>query len=214
MAITDITNQAIFEKVELLQGYYEKVDAFNRGNWITFQSKFRPTVLEEFCGYLFKDLPQVQSLGLDFFKRGVYAGMRIDREGNAQLETRDIDFCIGKIVRAKFADKVYDVKIPIVAIECKTYLDKTMFSGAQFTAQKLKGGTPRVKVLMIAERNEVSLNEIPSETPIDQIYILRDGADDPIDPETVWDFFCEVKATLERATLGQVVKLPGKLLIL
>ena len=214
LAITGITKVDVSKRVQLLESYYKRIAKFNQGNWITFQSKFRPTVLEEFCGYLFKDLPQVESLGLDFFKKGIYAGIRIDQEGNTQLETRDIDFCIGKIVKAKFADTVYDVKIALVAIECKTYLDKTMLSGAQFTAQKLKGATPRAKVLMIAERNEVSLNEIPSETPINQIYILRDGEGDSIDFETVWDFFCEVKATLERATAGQIAKLPGKLLVL
>jgi len=69
MAIKEITQQAIFRKVELLQGYYLKVDEFNRGAWITFQSKFRPTVLEEFCGYLFKDLPEVKTLGLDFLRK-------------------------------------------------------------------------------------------------------------------------------------------------
>ncbi len=212
MAITEISQQAIFKKVELLQEYYRKVDDFNRGGWISSQSKFRPTVLEEFCGYLFKDLSKVKALGLDFFKRGIYAGIRIDREGNAQLETRDIDFCIGKVVKAAFADRVYEAKIPIVAIECKTFLDKTMFSGAQFTAQKLKGGAPRVKYLIITERNEVKLSEIPSETPVNQIYVLRDGTNDPIDSDTVWDFFCEVKATVERATLEQAIKLPGKLL--
>jgi hypothetical protein len=214
MAITGINQQAVHRKGELLQGYYRKVDEFNRGGWITSQSKFRPTVLEEFCGWLFKDLPEVQTLGLDFFKKAVYAGIRIDQRGNAQLETRDIDFCIGKTVKATFADKTYNVKIPIVAIECKTYLDKTMFSGAQFTAQKLKGGTPRVRVLMITETNQVKLSEIPSETPIDQIYVLRDGAGDPIDYGTVWEFFCDVTAATKRATFGQVIKLPGKLLIL
>jgi len=100
-----------------------------------------------------------------------------------------------------------------VAVECKTYLDKTMFSGAQFTAQKLKGGAPRVKYLIMTERNEVKLSEIPSGTPVDQIYVLRDGTGDPIDRDTIWDFFCEVKATVERATSDQVIKLPEKLLI-
>ena len=213
MAIREVTQQAVLRKTELLQDYYHKIDEFNSGGWITFQSKFRPTVLEEFCGYLFKDLTTVKSLGLDFFKRSVYAGIRIDQQGSAQLETRDTDFCIGKIVKAAFAKNVYDVKIPIVAIECKTYLDKTMLSGAQFTAQKLKGGAPRVKVLIITETNQVKLTEIPSETPMDQIYVLRDGEHDPIDCDTVWEFFCEVKATLERATLKQEIKLPGKLLI-
>ena len=213
MAITEISQQAIFKKVELLQEYYRKVDDFNRGGWISSQSKFRPTVLEEFCGYLFKDLPEVVTLGLDFFKKGIYAGMGVDQHGNAQLETRDVKFCIGKMVKATLGDKTYDIKVPVVAVERKTYLDKTMFSGAQFTAQKLKGGAPRVKYFIITERNEVKLSEIPSETPVDQVYVLRDGTNDPIDPNTVWGFFCEVKATVERATSEQVIKLPRKLLI-
>lgn len=213
MAITEISQQAIFRKVELLQEYYRMVGDFNRGGWITSQSKFRPTVLEEFCGYLFKDLPEVQTLGLNFFKKGIYAGIRIDPHGKVELETRDVEFCIGKMVKATFADKTYHVKIPIIAIECKTYLDKTMFSGAQFTAQKLKSGAPRVKYLIITERNEVKLSEIPSETPVDQIYVLRDGTDDPIDRDTVWEFFYEVKTTIERTILDQAIKLPGKLLI-
>lgn len=213
LGITEVTQQAIFKKVQLLESYYREIEEFNKERWITPQSKFRPTVLEEFCGYLFKDLPQVQSLELDFLKRGIYAGMRIDQTGSAQLETRDIDFCIGKVVEATFADKPCDIRIPVVAIECKTYLDKTMLSGAQFTAQKIKGGTPRVAFFVIAERNEVSLDEIPSESSIDQIYILRDGGDAPVDSQTVWDFFCEVKSVLERVDMAKVIKLPGKLLV-
>lgn len=213
LGITGITRQAAFDKVQLLGDYYREIKEFNQGRWITAQSKFRPTVLEEFCGYLFKDLPQVQSLELDFLKRGIYAGLRIDQTGNAQLETRDIDFCIGKIVEATFADKPCDIRIPLVAVECKTYLDKTMLSGVQFTAQKIKGGTPRVAFFVIAERNEVGLDEIPSESPIDQIYILRDGGEDPVDSQTVWEFFCEVKSVLERVDMAKVIKLPGKLLV-
>jgi len=213
LRITEITRQAIFDKVQLLEEYYWDIDEFNSDRWITPQSKFRPTVLEEFCGYLFKDLPRVQSLGLGFLKRGIYAGMRIAQAGNAQLETRDIDFCIGKVIKATFADKPCDIRIPVVAIECKTYLDKTMLSGAQFTAQKIKGGTPRVAFFVIAERNEGNLDEIPSETSIDQICIMRDGENDPIDLQTVWDFFCEVKGVLERTSKAKIVSLPGKLLV-
>ncbi|MEA3460148.1 MAG: Bpu10I family restriction endonuclease [Chloroflexota bacterium] len=213
LGITEITRQAVFDEVQLLEGYYREIEEFNQEGWITPQSKFRPTVLEEFCGYLFKDLPQVQSLGLGFLKRGIYAGMRIDQAGNAQLETRDIDFCIGKIIKATFADEPCDIKIPVVAIECKTYLDKTMLSGAQFTAQKVKGGTPRVAFFVMAERNEVNLGEIPSETPIDQIYILRDGQDNPVDSQTVWEFFCEVRGVLERTSKAKIISLPGKLLV-
>lgn len=213
MNITGTTKDDIVKKTTLFEQYSRSVDLFNKGNWITAMSKFRPTILEEFCGFLFKDLTPIKLLRLDFFKKGISAGLRIDSKGNVEIERRDIDFCIGKEVEALIGSKRYTIRIPVVAVECKTYLDKTMLSGAQFTAQKLKGGTPRVKVFVLTERNEVDLREIPSESPIDQIYVLRDGQDDPITINVVEDFFSEVKIALERATKQQIINLPGRLLI-
>ena len=88
-----------------------------------------------------------------------------------------------------------------------------MLSGAQFTAQKLKGSTPRVKVFVVTERNEVDIREVPSDSPIDQIYVLRDRRKSPVAADVVWDFFSEVQLSLERATRESIVKLPGRLLI-
>jgi len=211
--IKDITQEAVFDKVELLEKYFQQADIFNQGNWISFQSKFRPTILEEFCAYLFKDLPQVRSLGLTFFKKGVYAGLDIDKDGKVRIRTKDIDFCIGKVVEAEFANRSYEIKIPIVGVECKTYIDNTMFSEAQFTAQKLKGGSPRIKVFVIAERNEIDINQLPSQSPVDQIYVLRGRRSSPIEPQVVWEFFSEVKDAIRKVSMERVIKLPGKLLV-
>ncbi len=213
MNITGVTKDGIYRKSELYDEYSRSVDAFNEGNWITPQSKFRPTVLEEFCGYLFKDLLPIKALGLGFFKKGIYAGLRIDTQGNVEIETRDVDFVIGKEVVAQISGKQYEIRIPLVAVECKTYLDKTMLSEAQFRAQKLKGGSPRARVLLLTEKNEVALKEVPSESPIDQIYVLRDGENDPVAPNVVWDFFNDVKTVLERAREERIIKLPGVLLL-
>jgi len=38
-------------------------------------------------------------------------------------------------------NKIY---VPIVSIECKTYLDKTMYEGSISTAEKIKKGIPTV----------------------------------------------------------------------
>lgn len=213
LTIKKVTKEAISKKVKLLEDYFRKADSFNRGNWISFQSKFRPTILEEFCGYLFKDLPQVSSLGLTFFKKGVYAGLEIDKDGKVRIKTKDIDFCIGKVVEAEFAGKRYEIKIPVVGIECKTYIDNTMFSEAQFTAQKLKGGSPGIKVFVIAETNQIDIRQLPSQSPVDQIYILRQKIGSPIEPRVAWEFFNEVRVVIEKVSMERILKLPGKLLI-
>src|SRR5208283_5386441 len=180
LAITGIQNEDINLKTQLLSNYYTNIDAFigdmaDYSIKITSQSKFRPTVLEEFCGYLFKDIPEVNQLGLSFFNKSVFGGIVLDRRGNAKIKTKDIDFCIGKKFDVNIGDEEYTIIIPVIAIECKTYIDKTMLSEAQFTAQKMKQGSPNVKVYCVAERNEIDIDEIPTKgrTPLDQIYIIR-----------------------------------------
>ncbi len=212
-SIAGLNKQAIIKRVPLLEDYLKSIKLFNADNWITAQSKFRSSVLEEFCGWLFKNHPKVSELGLSFFKKGVYAGMSIDKDGKVKIKSKDIDFCIGKIVDAKIAGEDYEIKIPIVGVECKTYIDNTMFSEAQFTAQKLKGGSPGIKIFVIAETNEIAIEQLPSQSPVDQVYILREAVSCPIDAEVVWDFFKAISDVLDKISMEQLVKLPGKLLI-
>lgn len=198
----------------MLSKYHEDVDALNDGNWIKSQSKFRPTVLEEFCGFLFKDLPEITVLGLGFFNKKVYAGITIDSEGKPIIKTKDIDFCVGKSIIADFSGQKTTIILPLIAIECKTYLDKTMFSEAQFTAQKLKQGSPNVKVYVVSEKNRVDKGEIPfkGQTPVDQIYIIRNEGSGKIDDDAVYNFFSEIKSALNKMTKKNIIQSTGKLL--
>lgn len=213
MLITDISKQATRQKTDLLAGYLRSIEKFNADGWITAQSKFRSTVLEEFCGYLFKDLPKLQELGLGFYGKHIFAGIGINSSGGPRFQTKDVDFCISKAVRINIENTIQEIRLPLIAIECKTYVDKTMFNEAQFTAQKLKGGAPRIRVLMLTETNAIGINEIPSQTPIDQIYVLRREKAAPIGHSAVWDFFCDVRDTLERIGTEERLILPGKLLV-
>jgi hypothetical protein len=181
--------------------------------WITTQSKLRSTILEEFCGYLFKDVATIKKLSLDFFNKKIYAGMAIDSSGKIYPKTKDVDFCIGKEIIANFENRKYKIIIPLIAIECKTWLDKTMFSEAQFTAQKLKQGTPDVRVYILSGYSIISKNEIPNkgQTSIDQIFLIGNTRTS-IDENAVFEFFQEVKNALSRVTADITIKDIGKLL--
>lgn len=203
LGITGITRDDIVKKATLLSNYLHNVDVFidehaSHNIKITSQSKFRPTVLEEFCGFLFKDLPEVSTLGLGFFNKAVFAGIVLDRNGNAKIKTKDIDFCIGKQFDVTIGTHIYEIIIPIIAIECKTYIDKTMFSESQFTAQKMKQGSPNVRVYVVSEQNQIDREEIPTkgQTPIDQIFIIRGSFNEAIKPDAVFAFFEEVRKAL------------------
>jgi hypothetical protein len=220
LAITGIDSGSIQSKTRLLDNYLRSVDSFmqqieeQRRVKITPQSKFRPTVLEEFCGFLFKEIQEITSMGLGFFNKRVFVGITLDKTGNAVVKTKDIDFCIGKQFDVEIGERHHNIIIPLVAIECKTYIDKTMFSESQFTAQKMKQGSPNVRVYVVAEQNQIDINEIPTkgQTPIDQIYIIRGEPDDPINAIAVFGFFNEVKSALETVSKDKTINRIGELL--
>lgn len=220
LKIKGIDKDAILAKTQLLDKYLRDIDNFieriheQKKIKITPQSKFRPTVLEEFCGYLFKDVPEVTSMGLSFFNKKVFAGITLDKTGNAVVKTKDIDFCIGKLFDVEIGEHDHSIIIPIIAIECKTYIDKTMFSESQFTAQKMKQGSPNVRVYVVAEQNQIDISEIPTkgQTPIDQIFIIRGNPSDTISSNAVFGFFNEVKTALETVSKDKTINEIGELL--
>jgi len=168
LSISETTKESISRKTSLLNEYYIKIEEFynkmekEHNEKITSQSKFRPTILEEFCGFLFKDIQVLEDMDLNFFNKRIFAGILLDKNGNASIKTKDVDFCIGKQFYVEIGGSEHNIIIPIVAIECKTYIDKTMFSEAQFTAQKMKQGSPNVRVYVISEDNQIDKNEIPT----------------------------------------------------
>lgn len=197
--------------MDLLNDYLKEANKLLEKYPITPQSKFRPTILEEFPGYLFKDLQAMEDLELDIFNKNIFAGLKIKSDGHVKIQTKDVDFCIGKKYKIKLNNQTETLIIPLVSIECKTYLDKTMFSEAQFTAQKLKNGTPSVKVYIFTEKNQVGLDKLPSQSPIDEIFVIRQDKN-KIQSDVIYDFFLEVSNVLKIASSKEEIELPGRLL--
>jgi hypothetical protein len=133
----------------------------------------------------------------------------ISEGGIPRVITKDVDFCIAKEITADFEGNKYLVRIPIIAIEAKTYIDKTMFNEAQFTASILKQGTPNVKVYVFAIRNEIGLDQIPSTSPLDEVFIV--SGDGKIDEDTVYDFYREIAEAISRIKEEALITLPGRL---
>ena len=68
-------------------------------------------------------------------------------------------------------DNVWD--LPAVAIECKTYLDKTMLQDAATAAEQLKHRNPHAIYLVVAEWLKLTDAVNLRKFKIDQIYVLR-----------------------------------------
>ena len=165
------------EAVKALNQYKKFVKEENR---YSAQSKFEPTIIEEFvCQILrqgfgngvlmYGSVKAYSSLYIsysstDSFKKGVAI----------KTNVKDQDVCIYKCEKlTKENGEQIDVFIPIVCVECKTYLDKTMYEGSVATADKIKVGNPHCLYFLVTERYEVS-GEVDIETSnIDNIYVIR-----------------------------------------
>lgn len=210
MKITAVDETAIKEKVRLLNKYKDFIDQpkFRKeaGNkyGFTSQSQLHSSVLEEFMYYLFKDISRLSKKHINWGRTQAYTNMyfapqnvdKLEENSNIVINVKDQDFSISKEITLKSKVSNKDnwqenkIFVPIISIECKTYLDKTMYEGSASTAEKIKRGNPYCKFLIVTETYQVSSDVDPRYSLIDQIYIIRkDSEKNPISDELIYDLF-------------------------
>jgi len=219
MKITGITKKDIGKKVKLLNNYkhfiedaiYKKEKGRSQG--FTSQSKLHSTVIEEFMYYLFKNIPKLSNKHLYWGPKGAYTNLyfspvnidKFERDSSIIINVKNQDFSISKeiILKSKVSNSdnwiEKELYVPIVSIECKTYLDKTMYEGSVSTAERIKKGNPYCIFLIATETYDVGKDVDPKYSSIDQIYILRkvNNKNNPIDENVVWDLFMFVKKHID-----------------
>ena len=90
-----------------------------------------------------------------------------------RIHEKDQDFAIYRRVEIQADGERRIVNVPVVSIECKTYIDKTMLEGSVATAEKIKMGNPYCLFIVVTEWYDVSYEVDPKYSRIDQIYVLR-----------------------------------------
>lgn len=215
--IKDFDENSVRKKVGYLNAYYNFMHDRNLDGIFTSQGKFRPTILEEFLFLLFKDYvakKQEEFDSEDVLNSGAvkaYSNIYFKaknfeefiRNPEIGVNEKDQDFAIYRTfdISINNADSL-QVRIPAVAIEAKTYIDKTMLDSIVATAEKIKSGNPHTRFIAVAERYDVSYSVDPAYSRIDQIYVLRKsmrkGEWFDIDKNVVWRLFDETIEHLER----------------
>lgn len=179
--------EIIAKRVELLNDYKNFLDAQHYAEQFDSRSNLHSSVLEEFMYYLFKDL--VHSISPNaligkshsfkdlFFRASSYDEMV--KRPSALVEIKDHDFAIGISVDASMQcnnsseSETHRWDIPAIAIECKTYLDKTMLQDVSTAAEQLKQKNPNAVYIFVAEWLKLTDSVNLKKFKIDQIYILR-----------------------------------------
>ncbi len=168
-----------------------------------------------------------------FFVPPIYRGMM--ERAHTRIERKDHDFVIGVTISANLdvrANRVdasigqlrigessdeyvihvegnsetHFFDIAAVAIECKTYLDKTMLEGSSRAAEQLKARNPNALYLVVMEWLKLTSDVNLRKYEVDQIYVFRkqkntdrefrfavDYRKNPIDPDVVWHLYQNVR---------------------
>lgn len=180
-------SEILKQRVALFTTYKDFIDQQKYAEKFDSRSNLHSSVLEEFIYYLFRDLvaefAERALIGKShtfkdiFFMPPNYSAML--ESPHARIERKDHDFAIGVSVSAVLNSagqekgEVHHFQIPAVAIECKTYLDKTMLEGASMAAEQLKFRNPNAFYLVVSEWLKLTENVNLRKFKVDQIYVLR-----------------------------------------
>lgn len=177
----------IKKRVELFNRYKDFIDQQKYAEQFDSRSNLHSSALEEFMYYLFKDMVADYSADALIGKSRAFKDLSFKSDNynsmlakpGALLEVKDYDFVIGATINASFRCKGNNTgdnesfDMPAIAIECKTYLDKTMLESCSTTGEQLKKNNPNALYIVVAERLKLSEAVNLKNTKIDQIYILR-----------------------------------------
>lgn len=185
-SIKSLSNHDLIQMVDALNVYrreslpiLDKLD--NSG-----QSGLGSTIIEEFFYLLFEkktDLMGLMHKNLFVGKGNSYVSLSfapnsfhdVFTKPNTYIHTKDQDFVLGANIEIQVSTdgepEKTETVIPIVAIECKTYLERNMLDSCAATASRLKKAMPYCIFMVVAEYMKMQ-DASPELTDIDEVYIL------------------------------------------
>lgn len=214
---SNATIETFIEATKLINIYVKHLSEFSSEHGIMSQSKLESTLLEELSVYLFKDIPEIKRKRLDFYNKGIFAGLKINSNLSLDIIKKDVDFCIGRKIKLSIEDQEPIVlTIPLVSVEVKTYLDATMFGEVKSSSKTLKSANPNSKayVLMgykcLADEHILAARQ---DSTLDELFVLREGEGKPIDPYALYIYWSEISSAIRSVTTNNSLSVPGRLLM-
>lgn len=185
--IQDNDSEVLEKRVQLFSQYKDFIDQQKYAEKFDSRSNLHSSVIEEFIYFLFRDLVHDFSESALLGKAHTFKDLFFNAPNfkemvtkpYAKFETKDHDFVIGVNIITKMqcsgSEGLQEVtlQIPAVAIECKTYLDKTMLEGSSTAAEQLKYKNPNAIYIVVAEWLKLTDQINLKKYKVDQIYILR-----------------------------------------
>ncbi len=223
---------AVITLTEALNVYRSKAIPILEGRENSGQENLRSSILEEFFQLLLfpltSEVRKKHESAVTLGKANSYVGLTFTPRSFQSLfnnpvpavHTKDQDFVLGCTVQLSSSIKGGDEKeilksssssevvVPVVAIECKTYIERNMLDSCAGTAKRLKAAMPYCLYLVAAEYMKMD-DAYPELTDIDEVFILtkqsnaarlrqKSSAPHPICEDLILDIFYQVATHLNK----------------
>lgn len=191
-AAIEVTDaESVAALTEAFNVYREAVIYIFEGGSNVPQENLRSTMVEEFLGWLFKDIfiilgrdrPENYLAGkaMSSYLTLTFAPKNFPSlfdNPNPRISRKDQDFAIGAVMNIAIGPPgasdyaTQSITIPVVAIECKTYLAKNHLDMCSSTAQMLKRANPYCMYIIATEFLKMDKGVTPEVTDIAEIFLL------------------------------------------
>lgn len=222
--ISELDDDGVLKIVDALNEYRKVAVPLFDSVKNSGQTGLGSTIMEEFFYLLFSkkiSIMKIEHDNLFVGKGNSYVSLSFTPNSfetvfdkpNAYIHTKDQDFVLGVNVGIEVTadgnSQNTMTVIPVVAIECKTYLERNMLDSCAATAGRLKNAMPYCIYIVASEYMKMS-DASPELTDIDEVYILckaknsdrerrRDNHEEPfnIDGELILDLYHRVDRHLK-----------------
>ena len=217
IAFEETNRNSFVAATTLFNQYSDELKKFEQDHpMVKSQSKFCSTFLEEMSVHLFKGLKEIQQGVFGIYNKGIFAGLRIKADKTIELIKKDVDFCIGKEVSISIDNQnASRVVLPVVAVEVKTYLDATMFGEVRSSSRAIRNASPNAKTYVLMGYKSIADAHIiaaRNDSAITEMFVLREGANDPMNVDVIWDYWREIRNEINRASTTMPVNTIGRLI--
>jgi hypothetical protein len=189
----DERNTAIDKLTDLLNAYRAIALPILEDRQHSGQENLRSTILEEFFQLLLfpltVEIQKTQSTALKMGKANSYVSLTFTPKSFGALfnnpaptiHTKDQDFVLGCVVEVgskvkslngvAVENNLVEVVVPVIVIECKTYIERNMLDSCAGTAKRIKNAMPYCLYIVAAEYMKMD-DAYPELTDIDEVFIL------------------------------------------
>lgn len=155
-----------------------------QNNPFSHQADFISSIIPEMLCMLFRHIISAHGATLEVSAQKdltIECIFDISNGGTIRFKNKRVDVAVVKPCQLVFNETDNELPIPLVAIECKTNLDKNMISGIEHSVNELKKTFPDCHYFVVTEVSDFDVKKSNyASSGIDEMYILRQQKRAPI----------------------------------